>query len=148
MGQGLMLNELKKKSNEKKLLNLEFLPEVPMTEVGKFLISADALFIHLSKNKLFEITIPGKTQAYMSIGRPIIMGVDGDAADLINKARCGVTIEPENGNQLAYVAEHLSELEKTDIAKLGLNAKNFYDRNLSVQCGIEKFAKLFNEVIN
>lgn len=76
------------------------------------------------------------------------MGVDGDAADLINKARCGVTIEPENGNQLACVAEHLSELEKTDIAKLGLNAKNFYDRNLSVQCGVEKFAKLFNEVIN
>jgi colanic acid biosynthesis glycosyl transferase WcaI len=47
--------------------------------------AADALLVHLRKDPLFEITIPSKTQAYMAVGKPLLMAVDGDAANLVTQ---------------------------------------------------------------
>jgi hypothetical protein len=38
---------------------------------------------------VFTITIPSKTQAYIAAGKPILMAVDGDTADLVRAAGCG-----------------------------------------------------------
>jgi len=96
LGQGLELDDLKIRANQLNLNNVHFLPAVLMEKVGDFLGSADALLIHLNSDPLFEITIPGKTQAYMAVGKPIIMGVNGDASNLVLRADCGICFEPEN----------------------------------------------------
>jgi len=128
--------------------NVHFLPAVGMEKVGSFLGSADALLIHLNSDPLFEITIPGKTQAYMAVGKPIIMGVSGDASNLVSRADCGVCFEPENSVALAEAAKGLMLLDPTDIKRLGENAERFYDENLSVKVGVDSFVKVFNEVID
>ena len=119
-----------------------------MEKVGNFLGFADALLIHLNSDPLFEITIPGKTQAYMAVKKPIIMGVRGDASNLVLRADCGVCFEPENSVALAEAAKGLMLLDQSDIKRLGENAGKFYDKNLSVRVGVDSFEKVFNEVIN
>ena len=148
LGNGISLDALKKQSKKMQLSNIIFMNEVPMHQVGIFLESADVLLIHLKKNKLFEITIPGKTQAYMSIGKPIIIGVKGDASDLINNAKCGITIESENAEELAEADISLENLSEEEMLRLGHNARDFYDKNLSVKRGVDKFSYLFNKVIS
>ncbi len=77
-----------------------------MSEVGGMLEESDALLVHLRKDPLFETTIPSKTQAYMAIGKPILMAVNGDAALLVKKAGCGVIAESESAEAIAAAALH------------------------------------------
>lgn len=148
LGRGLKLDDLKRRAKELNLDNVHFLPAVDMEKVGSFLGFADALLIHLNSDPLFEITIPGKTQAYMAVGKPIIMGVSGDASNLVSRADCGVCFEPEDSVALAEAAKGLMLLDSTNIQRLGKNAEKFYDKNLSVKVGIDSFEKVFNEVID
>jgi glycosyltransferase involved in cell wall biosynthesis len=148
LGRGLQLNEIKRRANDLNLDNVHFLAAVPMEKVGDFLGFADALLIHLNADPLFNITIPGKTQAYMAVGKPIIMGVSGDASNLILTADCGVCFEPENAVALAEAVQGLMLQDPTNIQRLGENAERFYDENLSVKVGVDSFVKVFNEVID
>ncbi len=124
-GQGLMLAELQARSKKMALHNLVFIPAVSMEKVGSFLRSADALLVHLNKDPLFEITIPGKTQAYMAMGKPMILGVPGDASDLIMEASCGICIEPGNAMSLAMAAKSLMSLKPHELKSMGTNAGFF-----------------------
>jgi glycosyltransferase involved in cell wall biosynthesis len=148
LGRGLQLDDLKIRANQLNLDNVHFLPAVSMEKVGDFLGSADALLIHLNSDPLFEITIPGKTQAYMAVGKPIIMGVSGDASNLVSSADCGVCFEPENPVALADAAKSLMSLDPTEIQRLGENARSFYDENLSVKAGVDLFSEVFIKIIN
>ena len=148
LGRGLKLDDLKRREKELNLGNVHFFPAVGMEKVGSFLGFADALLIHLNSDPLFEITIPGKTQAYMAVGKPIIMGVSGDASNLVSRADCGVCFEPEDSVALAEAAKGLMLLDSTDIQRLGKNAERFYNENLSVMVGVDSFEKVFNEVID
>ncbi len=148
LGQGLKLNDLKSRAKDLGLDNVHFIPAVGMKEVGNYINSADALLVHLNADPLFEITIPGKTQAYMAIGKPLIMGVSGDAADLVSRANCGVCVDPQNPVSLAEAVKQLMLLPTIDLQTLGKGARSFYDENLSVKVGVDSFSKLFTKVID
>ena len=89
LGGGIELDHLKSRVKSEGIGNVSFLPKVSMVEANRYLAAADALLVHLTCDPLFGITIPSKTQAYMVAGRPIIMGVSGDAADLVTQSGGG-----------------------------------------------------------
>lgn len=107
LGGGVEVDRLKNLAAQNSLANVAFLPAVPMTEVGRYLQAADALLVHLKKDPLFAITIPSKTQAYMAVGKPLLMAVEGDAADLVKQSGCGLVVEPENAASLVSAVEVL-----------------------------------------
>lgn len=146
LGRGLEVENLKEVVRSRKLNNVIFLPAVEMGQVGGFLRSADALLVHLRDDELFEITIPSKIQAYMAIGKPILLAVKGDAANLVNEARCGLIAEPENPVSLANAAIRLESMTKEELQIMGGNGKEYYLRELSVEVGISKFTKVFKEI--
>jgi colanic acid biosynthesis glycosyl transferase WcaI len=146
LGRGLEVKNLKKVARSRNLNNVIFLPAVEMEQVGGFLRSADALLVHLRDDELFAITIPSKIQAYMAIGKPILVAVKGDAANLVNEARCGLIAEPENPVSLANVAIKLESMTKDELQIMGGNGKEYYSRELSVEAGINKFTKIFREI--
>ena len=78
-----------------------------MSQIGGVLALADALLVHLKDDPLFRITIPSKTQAYLAAGRPILMGVSGDAADLVLQSGAGLVFEPENAGNLCASIQRL-----------------------------------------
>lgn len=147
LGQGLQLNDLKVQAKHLGLKTVHFIPAVGMDKVGNFLKSADALLVHLKADALFEITIPGKTQAYMAMDKPIIMGVRGDAASLVLRANGGICVEPQNAASLADGARKLMLLAPADLKSLGKNAGSFYNKKLSVKVGIDSFSELFIKVV-
>lgn len=75
--------DLNKRAIHESIENIVFIPRLPMSEVGGVLDYANVLLVHLKRDPLFEITVPSKTQAYMAIGKPLLMAVSGDAADLV-----------------------------------------------------------------
>ncbi|MBC9229536.1 glycosyltransferase family 4 protein [bacterium SPL81] len=146
VGGGTETDRLKQRASDENIENIVFIPRMPMSEVGSVLSHADLLLVHLKRDPLFEITVPSKTQAYMAIGKPLLMAVSGDAADLVQDARCGrLAISEEVGSITSAILEiyHLSEEEQR---QLGLNAKQFYQENLSLSSGTQKFIEIFKRV--
>ena len=86
VGGGVEKARLEQRAGELRLPNTLFLPRQPMEAVGAILSRADVLLVHLQDDPLFRITIPSKTQAYLAMGRPILMAVAGDAANLIEQS--------------------------------------------------------------
>lgn len=147
VGDGVAKQEALEKSESLDLNNVFFLPRVPMTQIGDILHKADMLLVHLNDEELFRITIPSRTQANLAIGKPIIMGVSGDAADLIEKSGSGVICIPNSPESLASAIENLVLKTEKERLEMGNKAKSFYYENLSLKKGVEQFISVFEEVI-
>lgn len=146
LGGGIEVERLRERAASMGLKGTEFIPAVPMSEVGAYLAAADALLVHLKKDPLFEITIPSKTQAYMAVGRPILMAVDGDAAELIKRSGGGVVARSEDADSIAAAAGMLAEMDRTHVAEMGERSRMFYKQELSLEAGVQRFGSLFKQL--
>lgn len=147
LGGGLEVARLRQVAAHMSLSNVMFLPPVPMSEVGNYLHAADALLVHLKKDPLFSITIPSKTQAYMAVGKSILMAVEGDAADLVRTSQGGQIAEPENPGSIANAALALVNASAAERQAMEEKGRRFYRENLSLQVGVERFARLFKQLV-
>lgn len=146
LGGGVEVGLLKQRAAQQQLRNVVFLPPVPMAEVGTLLSAADALLVHLRKDPLFKITIPSKTQAYMAVGKPLLMAVDGDAADLVVHSGGGVVAESENASALAEAADALASTAIEALNMMGNRAQRYYQEQLALQVGVAKFGVIFKRL--
>jgi len=78
----------------------------------------------------------------MAIGKPILMFQNGDAARLIQEARCGLVGEPENIEQIVKMTVSFLELKKENRDIMARNAKQYYLSNLAMAVGVSGLAKL------
>jgi glycosyltransferase involved in cell wall biosynthesis len=147
LGGGLEVNHLKKRATDTGLSNVIFLPPVPMADVGSYLAAADCLLVHLRDDPLFAVTIPSKTQAYMAAGKPIIIAVEGNAAELITQSNSGIAVPPNNPGALSEAVLRLARCPKDELERMGSAAKDFYDANMSLARGADAFASLFRQTL-
>ena len=143
IGSGVEVDRLKQKVKQLSLTNVMFHGRKPVSEIGPILRLADVLLVHLRDDPLFRITVPSKTQAYLAIGKPILMGVNGDASDLIKNAQAGICCEPQNPDSIASAVGHLYNMNRADLEQFGVNAMNYYDKNLSFQTAVDSYIKVF-----
>jgi colanic acid biosynthesis glycosyl transferase WcaI len=143
IGGGVEVENLKARAEQLNLKNTLFLPRRPINEIGAILRLADVLFVHLKDDPLFRITVPSKTQAYLAAGRPILIGVRGDATELVLKAEAGLACEPENPESIAAAVLKFAEMSKTELENMGQNGKIFYDRELSFAIAASRFERIF-----
>ncbi len=143
VGGGVDKARLEQRAGRMRLPNTRFLPRLPVEAVGAVMSRADVLLVHLKDDPLFRITIPSKTQAYLAVGRPILMAVAGDAAKLIEQSRSGIACPPENPLALAEAVKRLRSMARPQREQLGANGRAFYDRHLSLRVGVENFERVF-----
>ncbi len=143
VGGGTEVESLKKISQELLLNNVVFMPQMPMSEIGQVLNAADVLLVHLRDDPLFSITVPSKTQAYMAVGKPILMGVSGDAATLISQADCGVTVQPESELGIAAAVLKFVGMPQDELLEMGQRGARYYQNELSLEIGTKKFVEVF-----
>lgn len=146
VGGGVDRNRLEKKAGDLGLSNVRFLPRQPMSAMGAILGLADVLLVHLKDHPLFSITIPSKTQAYMASGKPLLMAVRGDAAQLVAQSGGGLVCEPENPKSIADTIAHFAGMSPEERHSMGEAGKIFYDEQLSLKVGVTKFEALFARV--
>jgi len=143
VGAGVDVDRLKRRAGEMRLANVEFLGWQPLADTQAILSAADALLVHLKDDPLFAITIPSKTQAYLAAGRPIVMAVRGDAADLVARAGAGVLAEPGNPESIAEAVRRLATIPAEERDRMGQSGREFYENVLHMDRAVEKFDTLF-----
>ena len=90
----------------------------PKEEIPPIIASSGACLIHLRKCELFGSVLPSKIFETMAMGRPIILGVDGEAKEIVMEAGAGLAIEPGCARSLAKSVEALADDPRL-MARLG-----------------------------
>ena len=147
VGAGVEVGNLQEAAAELGVGNVVFLPRMPASEIGRVMEAADVLLVHLRDDRLFEITIPGKTQDYLSVGKPILMAVRGDAAELLAASGGGMCCEPGNPQALAKAVEQLADMEPSQLREMGERGKRFYEAELSLKIGTGRFLNVFHRTL-
>lgn len=147
IGDGPEKEELTNLAQRMQLRNLIFLPNKPRNEIPGIIAACDAYIVPLKKLDLFLGAIPSKIFEPLAMGKPIILGVDGEARDMfIDKGRCGLFYEPEDSDSLVKCIEIL--FKNRILAKnLGENGKKYvrdnFNRAKIADEFYEKLLKLF-----
>lgn len=109
LGNGATKANLIARAADMNLHNVTFVDSVPKSEVVKYWSLLDASIIHLRKIDLFETVIPSKLFECMAMGIPVLHGVAGESADIVRNENVGLSLEPENAQQLAVSIVRLKE---------------------------------------
>jgi glycosyltransferase involved in cell wall biosynthesis len=95
-------------AERRKLSNIRWIGQQPRENMPQFISAADVCLVLLKKTDLFKTVIPTKLLEFMSCGRPVILGVDGQAREIIEQANAGLFVEPENSGELSQTIEQLA----------------------------------------
>lgn len=129
VGGGTDLDRLKKIKENKKLENVIFYGRRPLEEMPSFYEKADAMLITLAADPVLSLTLPGKVQSYMVVGRPIIAAINGETASIINEAECGYCGNAEDMEKLADNILKFIKATEEERKVWAQNARKFYELN-------------------
>lgn len=108
VGDGAMKSEIVYKAKQLDLKNVTFLDSITKEEVPRYLSITDVALIPLKKSDTFKTVIPSKIFESCAMGKPIILGVEGQARDLIKSFDCGIYFEPENKAEFLKAVKEIS----------------------------------------
>lgn len=145
IGDGACKSTMIKIASERGLKNVTFLDPVGKNEIAKYWSFIDVALVPLRKSSTFLEVLPSKMFEAAAMGKPILLGVDGEARQLIEKFNCGIFFEPENCEEMVEKAKGLkdNELLYQELASNGLEMADNFDRKVLAT----KMLKLIKEEI-
>ncbi|MGD9855315.1 MAG: glycosyltransferase family 4 protein [Planctomycetaceae bacterium] len=109
VGDGARRGELERAARDRGLSEwVIFTGRQPREAMPTVLAASDACLVHLKATELFGTVIPSKIFETMAMGRPIIMGVQGEAQEIVLEAGAGIAMEPESAESLLAAVEQLA----------------------------------------
>ncbi len=137
-GDGAEKANLVEQARQLGLSNVTFLDPFPHELVPTLLCAADVCLVHVRNIPLFEGMLPIKMFEAMACGRPILLGIKGEARRLAEQeAGAAMYVEPENVEALAsamlYLYEHQDYAEA--LGRRGrayIEARFSYDHLVSI----------------
>jgi glycosyltransferase involved in cell wall biosynthesis len=144
LGDGARKQNLESQARAMGLGNVLFLDSVPKDQVVRYWSLLDVSVIHLRKTDLFTTVIPSKLFECMGMGLPVLHGVAGESADIVQREQVGEVFEPENAQQL--VAGLMRMRDQSDwfatYQRNGLAAAKRYDRKNLAQTMLQVLMNL------
>lgn len=140
IGDGTDLEAVQKLAVKEGLENVVFHGRRPLEEMPQFYSMADAMVVTLASDPVLTLTLPGKVQAYMACGKPIIAAANGETAEVIAEAQCGYCGPAEDSDALARNIRLF--LDDKDKHALGRNARIFYERHFERQRFLDSLEEL------
>ena len=124
VGDGKEKPRLMKLTESYNLKNVIFAGAQPKEKMPEYCHAADVCIAILKKLDSFTTTYPNKIFDYMACGCPTILAIDGVAREVIEKAKAGEFVEPDNQEQLAQkVLKFYNSPELTK--QYGINARRY-----------------------
>lgn len=146
VGNGPEKENLIRLSLKLNLKNLFFLEAVPKRYIPGVLTLVDALFLGWQRSALYRFGIsPNKLMDYMMAAKPIIHAVEA-GNDLVKEAVCGISVEPENPEDVAEAVMKLYRMNPSERERLGRNGKEYVIKNYDYRVLAQKFLDILIQV--
>jgi colanic acid biosynthesis glycosyl transferase WcaI len=133
VGDGAERARLQEQAAEQKLDGITFTGMVPKSHVDRVLASCDACLVHLRGTELFGTVIPSKVFETMAMNVPIIMGVKGQAQDIVLKGRGGLPMTPDDADSLLECLDAIAAVPQEYSVGREYVARHFNRDDLAAQ---------------
>jgi glycosyltransferase involved in cell wall biosynthesis len=147
LGEGAEKERIAALARDRGLNNLRFVDQQPREKIPAYICASDVCLVLLKKTDLFKTVIPTKMLEFMSCARPVILGVDGQARAILEEARGGLVIEPENSDALADAIRYLAT-NREAARTLGKNGREYVVRKFSRQQTAERYIHVLEHLLN
>jgi glycosyltransferase involved in cell wall biosynthesis len=147
VGEGAEKDRILSLARERGLNNLRFIDQQPRERIPAYIRASDVCLVLLKKAEVFKTVIPTKMLEFMSCARPVILGVDGQARNILEEARGGLVIEPENSVDLVNAIRYLSANPQI-VRELGKNGREHIVRKFSRRHTAEKYIRMLERLLN
>jgi glycosyltransferase involved in cell wall biosynthesis len=130
LGDGASKAGLVAAANARGLDNVVFVDTVPKEEVAGYWALLDASIIHLKRSDLFRSVIPSKLFECMGMSIPVLHGVEGESAAIVEREGVGLLFQPENAEDLCRRLRELADdaQMRKRLGANGIEAARHYDR--------------------
>jgi glycosyltransferase involved in cell wall biosynthesis len=108
VGEGAEKNRIISMARSRALTNLRCVGQQPREKIPAYISASDVCLVLLKRAELFKTVLPTKMLEFMSCARPVILGVDGHAREVIEQAGAGIFIQPEDPAALADAVMRLA----------------------------------------
>lgn len=147
-GDGVEGPRLRAEARRRGLDNVRFLGRISADMMNRVQSLAEVLVVHLNRGFFASVSIPVKTYAYMASGRPILMALDGHAADLILEAGAGMTCPPQEAEPMADAILRLRALRPEERGEMGRNALLAFRERHSRSTGVAAHERILSDLAN
>lgn len=130
IGTGAEGENLKRLCTELNPANLKILDPVSRDLMPKYLSIADFALVNLRRSDTFKAVLPSKIFENAAMGIPILLGVEGEAKELVSRYNAGLSFTPEDFGSFNTVLDRLAdETTVNDLRKGALSLAADFDRN-------------------
>jgi glycosyltransferase involved in cell wall biosynthesis len=147
MGEGAERERLLARSRELRLRNVRFLGKQPREKVPAYILAADACLVPLRRSEVFKTAIPSKMFEAMAAAKPVILGVEGEAKEILLEARGGITVPPDDSEALVDAIlklRHHPELARA----LGANGRRAVREKYSCRQQAKAYLELLGRLVS
>lgn len=145
VGDGATRKTLQEQAEAQGLNNIIFAGKRPKEEMPAYLSVTDICLIHLIKRDLFKSVLPSKIFEATAMKRPIVLGVEGFAADLIKESDAGLCIEPDNERALVQAIDSLIDSPEK-CAELGQHGYDYFVPRYGIDDLAARYADLLQDI--
>jgi len=147
IGDGVCKTSLIQMAKSMGLSNMTFLDSISREALISEMHNASVCLVPLKNNPLFRNAIPSKIFEIMACKKPVILGVEGEAAGIIQQYNCGTVVSPENPLELKNII--LKYYESKDLIIFhGNNGVRAVTEHLRKDVLLSTFLKCVNTTIN
>jgi len=139
VGDGAERSRLVTMRNEMKLSNVLMLDQQSKEKMPELWSLSSVSLVLLKKSALFKTVLPSKIFESMAMERPVILGVEGESAELVMSASGGICIEPESAKDLASQVLKLYR-DPTMCQKLGSSGRRYVLKHFDRRVLARRFA--------
>lgn len=119
IGDGAEKERLCKLKDKLGLTNVTILPPVAKPAVMRYISITDIALVPLRLSDTFKTVLPSKIFENAAMGKPILLGVEGEAKQLVDKYGAGRCYTPENKKDFLAGLEELRNTEKYNESVIG-----------------------------
>lgn len=148
IGDGMQKKILMEECLRRNLGNVEFIDPVSKRLVFNYILSADIGLSVLKKVDTFKTVFSNKTFDYMACKKPVMMLIDGVSRQLVETAKCGFYVEPENIDQFKEKLIVFSKLTQSQKQELGNNGYEYAKANFSREEIAKKYLNKISNYLN
>lgn len=144
IGDGPLKYDLIETARSMNLGNIIFFPPVEKVRIPDVLTYFDICYIGYLKRSLYRYGIcPNKLVDYMMSSKPIILGVEAGIS-IVDMSKCGLTIPPEDPEEVIKAVIYLKNLEEHERIKMGENGREYVVNKLQYSVLAQEFLACLN----
>lgn len=128
-GSGTMVEWMRAEIARRGLGNVTLGGRMPPAAMPGLYAQASALLLTLVDDPLLAQTVPSKLQSYLATGVPIVVAVNGEAADIVRRSGGGIACAPDDPAALADAIRTLKAMSPAERAAMGAAGCRFFADN-------------------